>query len=71
VEGGPHLGSALIGAGLADDVILLTGSKSLGYEGLPVMTERARTKLFDAAFYHCAETRFLGEDRLIRFERKF
>ena len=69
-EGGPHLGSALIAGGFADEVMLLKGPKPLGHEGQPALDAESRTRLTDAAHYRRAEQRFVGEDRLVRYERR-
>jgi diaminohydroxyphosphoribosylaminopyrimidine deaminase / 5-amino-6-(5-phosphoribosylamino)uracil reductase len=69
-EGGPRLGSALIEAGFADDVIILTSPKPLGHRGLPVLAGAAHVRLADETYYRRTDTRALGEDRLIRYERK-
>ncbi|WP_020176282.1 bifunctional diaminohydroxyphosphoribosylaminopyrimidine deaminase/5-amino-6-(5-phosphoribosylamino)uracil reductase RibD [Methyloferula stellata] len=68
-EGGPHLGAALIAAGIADEVLILTSQKSLGREGLPALDAAANARLADETHYRFAETRILGEDRLMRYER--
>jgi len=69
-EGGPRLAAALIGAGLADEVMLLKSQKRLGHGGLPVLDAASRSTISDEALYQCAETRNLGEDLLTHYERK-
>jgi diaminohydroxyphosphoribosylaminopyrimidine deaminase/5-amino-6-(5-phosphoribosylamino)uracil reductase len=68
-EGGPRLGSSLIEAGLADEVVLLTGAKSLGKAGLPALEAKARSILHAGDRFRLVEDRRLGEDRLRRYER--
>lgn len=69
-EGGPHLGSALIAAGVADEVMILTSAKPLGSEGQPALAVEAHARLADEAYYRFKEPRVLGEDRLVRYERE-
>jgi len=66
-EGGPTLGAVLIDAGFADEVMLLQSRKTIG-AGLPALAPQARAKL---GTYRLVEARDLGEDRLVRYERKF
>lgn len=68
-EGGPSVGSALIEAGLVDDVALFTSERPLGLAGTPSLTVSARAALTDGARYRLVEDARLGADRLRRFER--
>jgi diaminohydroxyphosphoribosylaminopyrimidine deaminase/5-amino-6-(5-phosphoribosylamino)uracil reductase len=68
-EGGPRLAAALVGEGLADEVNLLTSPKPLGREGVLGLAPTAGAILADPARYSCAETRLIGADRLVRYER--
>jgi diaminohydroxyphosphoribosylaminopyrimidine deaminase/5-amino-6-(5-phosphoribosylamino)uracil reductase len=68
-EGGPALADALIGCGLADEVILLTSAKPLGRDGRQGLAAASLAALADPRRYRSAETRMLGEDRLVRSER--
>jgi diaminohydroxyphosphoribosylaminopyrimidine deaminase/5-amino-6-(5-phosphoribosylamino)uracil reductase len=70
-EGGPRLAAALIGEGLADEVNLLTSPKPLGREGVPGLAPPAAAILADTARYSCGQARFVGADRLVRYERVF
>jgi diaminohydroxyphosphoribosylaminopyrimidine deaminase/5-amino-6-(5-phosphoribosylamino)uracil reductase len=69
-EGGPRIGSALIAAGLADEVALFTAPKPLARKGVATLDSLARAKLSDPAFYLPVETREVGSDRLQLFERR-
>jgi diaminohydroxyphosphoribosylaminopyrimidine deaminase/5-amino-6-(5-phosphoribosylamino)uracil reductase len=69
-EGGPQLGSALIAAGYADEVVTLTSPDTLGREGLLALDAKARASLSNEACYQRAETRVLDRDVLTRYERK-
>ncbi len=69
-EGGPHLGGALIAGGFADEAMLLTSPKPLGHEGLAALDTESQARLADEAHYRRAETRLIGEDQLVRYERK-
>lgn len=68
-EGGPRLAAALIGEGLADEVDLLTSPKPLGREGILGLVPPTAAILADPARYSCVETRLIGADRLVRYER--
>jgi len=68
-EGGPRLASALIGAGLADEVMLLTAPEPLGLEGVPGLDAAAASILAGPERYRLAEARMIGADRLTRHER--
>lgn len=68
-EGGPHLGSALVAAGLADEVLLIRGEKPLGRPGLPSLDGDAQALLADATRFRIAEETALGPDLLRRYER--
>ena len=68
-EGGPSVGSALIEAGLVDDVIVFTNDRPLGRAGTPSMTLSARAALADGRRYRPVEDARLGADRLRRYER--
>jgi diaminohydroxyphosphoribosylaminopyrimidine deaminase/5-amino-6-(5-phosphoribosylamino)uracil reductase len=69
-EGGPRLGAALIAAGYADDVLILTSSDALGHEGTLALDATAREKLSDEALYTRSDPVVLDHDRLTRYERK-
>jgi diaminohydroxyphosphoribosylaminopyrimidine deaminase / 5-amino-6-(5-phosphoribosylamino)uracil reductase len=68
-EGGPRVGSRLIGEGLADEVVLITAEKPLGRPGLPSLSQEARARLADPARYAAFERSAYGTDVLRRFER--
>ena len=68
-EGGPSVASALIEAGLVDDVALFTNERPLGRAGTPSLKASARAALMDGVRYRLVEDARLGADRLRRFER--
>jgi diaminohydroxyphosphoribosylaminopyrimidine deaminase/5-amino-6-(5-phosphoribosylamino)uracil reductase len=68
-EGGPRVAKALIGAGLADEVVIFTAPKPFGAKGVPVLAAEARRKLGETAYYTLAEDAFAGPDRLRRYTR--
>jgi diaminohydroxyphosphoribosylaminopyrimidine deaminase/5-amino-6-(5-phosphoribosylamino)uracil reductase len=68
-EGGPRVAKELIGAGLADEVVIFTAPKPFGANGVPVLAREARRKLEQGAHYTLAEDAFAGPDRLRRYCR--
>ncbi len=68
-EGGPRLTTALIGQGLADEVIILTAPKPLGREGVLGLDAETAALLAGPRRYRLSETRMIGADRLTRHER--
>lgn len=68
-EGGPSVGSALIGAGLVEDVALFTNERPLGRPGTPSLSQDARAALMCGPRFRLVEDARLGADRLRRFER--
>ncbi|WP_034995390.1 bifunctional diaminohydroxyphosphoribosylaminopyrimidine deaminase/5-amino-6-(5-phosphoribosylamino)uracil reductase RibD [Beijerinckia mobilis] len=73
-EGGPRVADALIGLGVADDIILLTSDRTLGgaqEQGadIPGLSSSARALITQSGRYHLTETRMLGKDRLTHYER--
>lgn len=68
-EGGPGLAAALIGQGLADEVIMFTSPKPLGRGGILGLAPAATVRLADPDHYRLIETRRIGADRLTRHER--
>ena len=68
-EGGPRVARELIGAGLADEVVIFTAPKPFGATGVPVLAAEARRKLEQAEHYTLAEDAFAGPDRLRRYLR--
>ena len=68
-EGGPAVGSALIGQGLADEVILFTARKPLGRPGLAALDAAALARLEDPARYAEIERDRYGADEMRRLER--
>jgi diaminohydroxyphosphoribosylaminopyrimidine deaminase/5-amino-6-(5-phosphoribosylamino)uracil reductase len=69
-EGGPSVGSALIRAGLADEVLLFTASKPLVRTGRLALTADALDALADPARYDEREGVAYGPDSLRRWERR-
>jgi diaminohydroxyphosphoribosylaminopyrimidine deaminase / 5-amino-6-(5-phosphoribosylamino)uracil reductase len=68
-EGGPSVGSGLIAAELADQVVLITNDRPLGRAGTPSLTKDARDILLGGKNYRLIEDARLGADRLRCFER--
>jgi diaminohydroxyphosphoribosylaminopyrimidine deaminase/5-amino-6-(5-phosphoribosylamino)uracil reductase len=68
-EGGPRVAKELIGAGLADEVVIFTAPKPFGTKGVPVLAPAARRKLEESAHYTLADDAFAGPDRLRRYLR--
>ncbi len=68
-EGGPCVGSRLIGAGLADVVILFTATKPLGRPGQAALAPDAVTALDDRARYSETEVAVYGLDEMRRWEQ--
>lgn len=68
-EGGPRLAESLLLHSLADEVILHTGLRPLGRQGLPALSQAARARLEDPASYRISDSAMLGADRLTRYER--
>lgn len=67
-EGGPRIAAALIGQGLADEVTFLTSPKPLNGRGAG-LDAAAASALADPRYYHVAEGRMIGVDKLTRYER--
>jgi diaminohydroxyphosphoribosylaminopyrimidine deaminase/5-amino-6-(5-phosphoribosylamino)uracil reductase len=70
-EGGPRVAKELIGAGLAEEVIIFTAPKPFGANGVPVLASEARRKLERGTHYTLAEDAFAGPDRLRCYCRVF
>ena len=68
-EGGPTIAAALIAAALADEVLLLTAPKPLGFAGTSALAAAARATLDDPALYLADPARSLGVDTLARYRR--
>ena len=68
-EGGPRIGTALIDAGFADDVLIFTAPRPLGGEGVETLGAHARTALADPARFSLASTRNLGVDKLRHYAK--
>src|SRR5436305_233838 len=68
-EGGPRVAKDLIGAGLADEVVIFTAPKPFGARGVPVLASDARRKLEQGTHYTLTDDAFAGPDRLRRYLR--
>ncbi len=68
-EGGPRVAAALIGQGLADEVLIFTAPEPLGLVGVLGLDADTAALLGAADHYRLAETRKIGADRLTRYER--
>ena len=69
-EGGPTVGSALIRAGLADEVLLFTAEKPLGRPGRPALEPDALAALADPARYAEGPGAEYGQDALRSWWRR-
>ena len=69
-EGGPTAGSALIRAGLADEVLLFTAEKPLGRPGRPALEPDALAALADPARYAEGPGASYGPDALRSWMRR-
>jgi diaminohydroxyphosphoribosylaminopyrimidine deaminase/5-amino-6-(5-phosphoribosylamino)uracil reductase len=68
-EGGPRVAAALIGQGLADEVLIFTAPECLGRKGVLGLDSAAAFRLDDPESYRIVETRMIGADRLTCHER--
>ena len=68
-EGGPSVAAALIGQGLADEVIIFLAPEPLERKGVLGLDSTAAKLLDDPEHYRIVETRMTGADRLTRHER--
>jgi diaminohydroxyphosphoribosylaminopyrimidine deaminase/5-amino-6-(5-phosphoribosylamino)uracil reductase len=68
-EGGPTVGSALIRAGLADEVILITAEKPLGRQGRPALEPDALAALADPERFREGAGALYGADALRSWSR--
>jgi diaminohydroxyphosphoribosylaminopyrimidine deaminase / 5-amino-6-(5-phosphoribosylamino)uracil reductase len=69
-EGGGTLASALLSAGLVDEVSLMTAGLAIGAEGTPGIGAMGVAALAEAPRFALFETRRLGEDVLSRWLRR-
>lgn len=70
VEAGPALSGALVGAGLADELLLYLAPTLLGDRGRPLMSLPGLEKLEDRHHLEVIESRRVGEDWRLRFKVK-
>jgi diaminohydroxyphosphoribosylaminopyrimidine deaminase/5-amino-6-(5-phosphoribosylamino)uracil reductase len=68
-EGGPTIASALIAAGLADEVAIFTNPKPLAREGVPALDAGARIRLANPCAFSLIESARVGHDLLRRYEK--
>ncbi len=66
-EGGPTVGAALAGQGLADEVLVSTSPNRLGHAGVVAIQPGLKAALADAARYRLADEEMIGDDRLMRY----
>ena len=62
VEGGPTLHGALVGAGLADRMVLYVGGRLLGAGGLPLLIGPGPSSIDEAPEWRIVESHPLGHD---------
>ena len=68
-EGGPRIAAALIGQGLADEVLIFTAPEPLGKDGVLGLDPKSAAMLADPQNYRLAGTRTIGADQLTSYER--
>ena len=67
-EGGGTLASALLGAGLVDEIVGITAGVALGAEGTPALGAMGLEALADAPRFDLIESRPLGPDLMHRWQ---
>ncbi|HXW69936.1 MAG TPA: bifunctional diaminohydroxyphosphoribosylaminopyrimidine deaminase/5-amino-6-(5-phosphoribosylamino)uracil reductase RibD [Methylocella sp.] len=68
-EGGPRLAALLVTQRFADEVIILSGPEKLEQPGISGLSDEAARHLADPSLYRLAESRAVGNCRLLRHER--
>jgi diaminohydroxyphosphoribosylaminopyrimidine deaminase / 5-amino-6-(5-phosphoribosylamino)uracil reductase len=68
-EGGPRVAAAMIGQGLADEILIFTAPKPLGRNGVLGLGADTAALFADPQHYRLAETRMIGVDQLTHYER--
>ena len=68
-EGGPHLASALLDAGLVDDVLLLTAAHLEVHDGIAALSRTHRSVLQHPSLYHLRAHGHMGADIYDWYER--
>ena len=63
------MAAALIGQGLADEVLIFTAPEPLGKDGVLGLDPKSAALLADPQNYRLAGTRTIGADRLTSYER--
>lgn len=69
-EGGGALAASLLGAGLVDDLVVMTAGFALGAEGQPGIGALGVSSLADVARFRLVEARALGGDVMHRWENR-
>lgn len=68
-EGGGALAASLLGAGLVDDLVMMTAGLALGAEGQPALGALGVSALAEVERFALAETRAIGGDVMHRWVR--
>lgn len=69
VEGGAKVASALVAAGIADQVILIRAPVVIGADGVRALAGRALSAVERSPRFRLVDEYMLGEDRLLRYEK--
>jgi len=70
VEGGARIASTIVTQGFADEVVLFRAPVVIGQDGVRALAGSALSMIDRNPRYRIVEEALLGEDRMVRFERK-
>ncbi|WP_322891359.1 MULTISPECIES: bifunctional diaminohydroxyphosphoribosylaminopyrimidine deaminase/5-amino-6-(5-phosphoribosylamino)uracil reductase RibD [unclassified Yoonia] len=68
-EGGGMLAASLLGAGLVDELVVMTAGRAIGAEGTPSLAAMGIGRLVDAPRFALLDLARLGEDVMMRWGR--
>jgi diaminohydroxyphosphoribosylaminopyrimidine deaminase/5-amino-6-(5-phosphoribosylamino)uracil reductase len=69
VESGPRLATALLAAGLVDEIALFQGPNTIGADGLDALAGRPLTGITGSPAFALRDSDKVGYDRLEIYER--